>query len=229
MAQSDLLLLHGALGASEQFSRLMPLLADRFQLHRLDFEGHGGAPARDRPFRIEHFAENVIDYLDAQAIARIDIFGYSMGGYVALYLARTQPDRIGRIATLGTKLMWAPEVAAREVKMLDPKTIAEKVPNFARALEARHTASGWENVLARTVEMMIALGDRPALSSEDYAAIEARVRICVGDRDATVGVEESAAVYRLLPHGELDVLPGAPHPLEKAPLDRLARGLVEFF
>jgi pimeloyl-ACP methyl ester carboxylesterase len=54
------------------------------------------------------------------------------------------------------------------------------------------------------------------------------VRIAVGDRDATVGVEESAAVVRALAQGELEVLPRTPHPLEKVPVERLARSIVEF-
>ena len=40
------------------------------------------------------------------------------------------------------------------------------------------------------------------------------VRVMVGDRDATVSVEESAAVARILPAGELAVLPRTPHPID---------------
>lgn len=64
----NLLLLHGALGASDQFAPLLPLLEEHYQVHCLDFEGHGRAALRSRPFRIEHFAENAIDYLEQQAL-----------------------------------------------------------------------------------------------------------------------------------------------------------------
>jgi len=57
MSKPDLLLLHGAVGASPQFEPLQPLLEDRYQLHRLDFEGHGSSSPRERPFRIEHFKQ----------------------------------------------------------------------------------------------------------------------------------------------------------------------------
>lgn len=229
MALPDLLLLHGALGASAQFEPLLPLLDGRFRAHTLDFEGHGNAPVRERPFRTEHFAENVLDHMDGQALEGAAIFGYSMGGYVALYLARTRPERVRRVATLGTKLYWDAETAAREVKLLDPDKIAEKVPHFARALEARHTASGWRTVLRKTAEMMTALGERSALQPEDFGQIQTRVRVCVGDRDTTVGVDEALRGYRSLPQGELEVLPGTPHPLEKVDPARLARLLMDFF
>ena len=58
-------------------------------------------------------------------IGRSDITvspGHSMGGYVALKLALKRPELVDRIITLGTKFNWTPEVAAKEVKMLNPDT-----------------------------------------------------------------------------------------------------------
>jgi pimeloyl-ACP methyl ester carboxylesterase len=225
----DLLLLHAALGASTQFDALARELGESFWLHTLDFEGHGGAPPSARPFRIEAFAENVLAFLDRREIASVDVFGYSMGGYVALYLARTAPERIGRIFTFGTKLRWDPETAAHEVRMLDPEKIRVKVPHFARALEERHRVAGWEAVLEKTAEMMLALGESAPLGDDDFAAITHRVRIGVGDRDATVGPEESAGVFRLLANGELQVFPSTPHPFEKVSMPMIAAEIRAFF
>jgi pimeloyl-ACP methyl ester carboxylesterase len=225
----DLLLLHAALGARSQFEALEAELRDEFTLHALDFEGHGASPPTDRPFRIESFAENVLAYLDGAGLERVDCFGYSMGGYVALHLAHTAPERIGRILTFGTKLRWDPETSAREVRMLDAAKIRDKVPHFASALEARHSGAGWERVLEKTAEMMLALGASSPLGDEEFAAITHRVRIGVGDRDATVGPEESAGVYRLLPNGELQVFPATPHPFEKVSMPMIAAAVREFF
>jgi pimeloyl-ACP methyl ester carboxylesterase len=137
---TDLVLLHGALGDATQLAPLATRLGDGRRVVVIELEGHGATPLRDRPLRIESFADDVIARLDRQGIARADVFGYSMGGYVALYLAATSSARIARVATLATKLAWTPEVAARESAMLDPVVIRTKVPRFAAALEARHTA-----------------------------------------------------------------------------------------
>ena len=77
--------------------------------------------------------------------------------------------------------------------------------------------------------MMTALGERRAVTPEILGGISQRVRIGVGDRDAMVTLEESAAAYRSLPQGELEVLPGTPHPLERISPARLARYVTEFF
>lgn len=229
MPQPSLLLLHGALGTAAQFEPLLPFLTDHFILHRLDFEGHGEQPPVDRPFRIEHFAENVTAWLDAHGIEQTDIFGYSMGGYVAAYLAKIAPQRVRRVMTLGTKYLWTRESATTELGMLDPDTIEMKVPRFARALEAQHTGAGWREVLARTREMIQSLGEHNLLDESALAKIEHPVRVAVGDRDNTVGVEESRSVFRALPSGQLAVLPNTSHPLEKAPTDLLAKAIIDFF
>ena len=51
----------------------------------------------------------------------------------------------------------------------------------------------------------------------------------VGDRDATVSVDESAAAYRALARGELTVLPRTAHPIEQVDGALLAEQLCAFF
>lgn len=229
MTAPHVLLLHGALGASIQFLPLEARLGDRFRVHTLDFEGHGSSPVRTRPFRIGHFAENVVELLDRKRLAQVHLFGYSMGGYVALHLAAIAPGRVRRVATLATKLAWTPDVAVRESAMLDCSTIREKLPKFATALEQRHTALGWEALLGRTAELLAELGARPVITSDVLTNIEQLVRIAVGDRDATVSIGECADAVRALRNGQLEVHPATPHPFEKAPIVRIARSLTEFF
>lgn len=232
MTPSDLpvvLLLHGALGTSAQLEPLAARLAGRARPVVAEFEGHGlGAPG-SRPYRIEQFAENALDALDrAHATGPVWIAGYSLGGYVALWLARHHAGRVAGVFTLGTKAWWDPESAAAEAHQLDPTAIRAKVPKFAQLLASRHGEAGWPSVLERTAAMMRALGDRPPLAEADYAAVACPVRVAVGDRDATAGVDASARLARALPAGELEVLPRTPHPVERVSMDRLAFSLTEF-
>lgn len=220
---NDLLLLHGALGAADQFGPLVSALGDSWRVHTLDFHGHGNAPANRRAYRIEEFADDVLAFLDSERLASVDVFGYSMGGYVALHLASRGEKRIARITTLGTKFRWDPATAERESSRLDPATIRAKVPRFADVLEQRHRgAGGWEAVLSGTAACLRALGSEPVLVDDTLRAVTQPVRVMVGDRDATVSVEESAAVSRILPAGELAVLPRTPHPIDALSADALS-------
>jgi pimeloyl-ACP methyl ester carboxylesterase len=225
----NLILLHGALGSAAQFDPWLPLLEKNFRVHAFDLEGHGSRAFADRPFRIAHFAENLADFLRENDLVGSDIFGYSMGGYVALYLARQAPEMLGKIHTFATKLAWSSETSAREVKMLDPETILQKVPKFAQVLEMRHHGNDWREHLARTADLMLDLGQSPALLPADFEAIPNRVRMGIGDRDNMVTILETEQYYRHLPLGEMLVLPNTPHPIEKMDPAHLCTAITEFF
>jgi pimeloyl-ACP methyl ester carboxylesterase len=229
MGKKDLLLLHGALGSRSQFFTLIPFLKEAFQIHTLDFEGHGESSLKNRPFRDVYFEENVLEYLDKNSIEKVHLFGYSMGGQIALNLTASHPERIDRVFTLAVKFKWTPETADKETAFLDADHISNKFPRFAEALEERHIASGWKNVLQRTKEMFLELGRRNESQAEKLGQISHPVRIGLGDRDNMVSLEESLEVYHALEQGELQIFPNTPHPLEKVPISLLAFSLADFF
>lgn len=226
---TPLLLLHGALGSAAQFDGLVPLLDPHFTVHRLDFEGHGRRAMPKRPFRAEHFVENVLTLLDARGLDPVSMFGYSLGGYVACLLALAHPARVRGIVTLGTKFLWDAEAASREGRMLDPVQIERKVPHFADHLARTHGAANWRDLTLRTADLLRANAEDGGLPPSRIAAVALPVRVIVGDRDRTVSVAECRAIYDALPNGQFEVLPGTGHPFERVPLARLAASLIEFF
>ena len=223
-----LLLLHGAIGAEIQFESLVEKLSGNFIIHTLNFSGHGGA-AMSESFSISQFASQVLDYIDYNKISPTAIFGYSMGGYVALYLAKHHPEKVRCIFTLGTKFEWTPEIAIRETKMLQADIIEEKLPAFAKQLAQRHKPNDWKIVLEKTAEMMIGLGNDNPLTLSDFNSINIPIRIAIGDKDMMVTLEETIAVYRSLPQATLTVFSNTPHPIEKVDTHRLSAALHSFF
>ncbi|MCE3280701.1 MAG: alpha/beta hydrolase [Bacteroidetes bacterium] len=223
-----LLLLHGALGSKDQFADLVSGLNKHFTVHTLNFSGHGGAPMPEK-FSMEIFANDVLKYLDENKISKINIFGYSMGGYVALYLAKHSPEKIEKIFTLGTKFHWSPEIAAKETKMMDADKIAEKFPAFADTVSKRHAPVNWKIIMNKTAEMMRGLGNKNLLTLADYESIEHILQIGVGDKDTMVTLEETIEVYRKLKNASFIVLPNTQHPIEKIDINRLTFELMNFF
>src|SRR5262245_21478374 len=224
-----LILLHGALGSAAQMAPLADHLRSTRDIHVLELEGHGNTPTPHDTFAIDHFADQIRRFLKQDHIERAAFFGYSMGGYVALRLAAETPNVVSSVATLGTKLAWTPEVAARETSRLDPATIRAKVPKFADQLSTRHArAGGWEGVLAKTALLMTELGQRPPVDAALLARISQPVRLMVGDRDAVVSIDETAAAAKALPKGELVVLPNTPHPIEQVRAPLVAALLRDF-
>lgn len=222
-----ILLLHGAIGAADQLEPLANLLKGKYDVRMLSFSGHGGSAA-GKGFSIANFADEVLAYLDKEGLQQVSIFGYSMGGYVALYLAKQQPKRIDKLVTLATKFHWDEPTTAKEAGMLDAEKIATKVPAFAASLEKRHAPNDWKQVLAQTKDMLTAMGANNPLSLEDYKTIETSVSVCIGDRDKMVTLDETVAVYKALPNAQFAVLPQTQHPIEQVPLHYLAFIIKDF-
>ncbi|MDH4471434.1 MAG: alpha/beta hydrolase [Fluviicola sp.] len=221
----QLLVLHGALGAQQQFEELKNLIGNAFTVHTLNFEGHGGR-ASNEPFSMDLFVQNVRDYLRENNLSSCAVFGYSMGGYVALKLAAQFPGTITEIVTLGTKFGWSPEIALKETAMLNPEKIEEKVPKFAAALAQLHAPLDWKEVMHKTAKLMRELGDQPALTTADFQAIDIPVTLLLGSEDVMVTVEETMVVQHQLPHARFEQVEGWQHPIERVNKEELAKKLT---
>lgn len=208
-----LLFLHGAVGAKDQLQPLADSLANDFEVHLLNFSGHGGEGSTE-VFSIQLFAGEVLEWLREREMGSSNIFGYSMGGYVAMYLAANYPGTVNKLITLGTKYEWSENIATKEFAMLNPELIEAKVPKFAAQLQRRHSPLDWKAVLAKTANLLLAIGKQPPLQTEDYFRIKNEVLLLVGNKDLTVTLKETATVFRQLANAQLAVLPNTPHPVE---------------
>jgi len=224
-----IILLHGALGAKSQFEQLTELLTGDFEVHSFNFYGHDGeTPESD--FSIEQFTKQLSDYIvrNISPDENFMLFGYSMGGYVALNYAKSTELSNFRLLTLATKLDWTPENAMRESAMLEPDKIEQKVPAFARSLAKRYGENNWRNVVNHTAKMLLNLGSTPNLTPQDFESINIPVRLMLGDKDNMVTIEETVETYRQLKHGSLCILPDVLHPFEKVSPELIRSQIVQF-
>ena len=224
----NLLLLHGAIGSIDQFNSLSKELSLEFLTYTFNFPGHGGEPIPQSGFSIQLFAEATLAFMDKNNLEKISIFGYSMGGYVGLYLAKNFPERIEKLFTLATKWQWTLENAERESKMLNPTIIKEKVPKYADSMLQLHGAK-WEILMEKTAAMMVELGANPTFKNSDFETIETPVLVGVGDKDVMVSLDETIQVYRSLPNAQLLVMPNTTHPIDRINLRLLTCQIHSFF
>ena len=226
--REKLLILHDAAGSKERFDKISSKLEKYFDVYRLNFAGHGGEKFPDEPFSVDLFAHNAIDFMNNHEIREVNIFGYSMGGFVAIYLASKFPDRVLKIFTLGTKFNWSKATVKQQIKLLDTDVIEEKRPDYAAELSALHSPNDWKEVISRTITMINEMGKKNPLSDDNLAELNIPVLIAMGDRDNLVIIEESVFSYRLLKKGQLFILPDTPHPIHNTNPDTLAREIRRF-
>jgi pimeloyl-ACP methyl ester carboxylesterase len=92
-----LLLISGQSLDRTMWDRLRPALEAEFQVVVYDQRGTGASDKPHTPYSSRGFAADAVAVLDAAGIARAHVYGFSMGGRVAQWVAIDQPDRVGAL------------------------------------------------------------------------------------------------------------------------------------
>ncbi len=225
----SILFLHGALNSSVQFDSLKLKLANDYNVHTLNFSGHGGNLIPLGGLSFEVFVNDILNYLNTNKIEKINLFGYSMGGYAALMFALKYPEKVEKIFTCSTKLKWDLASAAKETEFLNPEKMLEKVPAFANNLMVLHGMNVWKNLLNSTSNMMMDLAKGKLILDEDFAKITAPVMLAVGDKDKTANYLDTVGVYKFIPNAQLAIFPNTPHEFNKINESFLVALINQFF
>lgn len=217
--------LHGALGSAAQFDALREKLPNAPSGFAINLPGHGQIP-HEGPFSMEGFEAAVLNFLKANQLSKVQLMGYSMGGYLALWLAWKYPGTVSSLVTYGTKLDWTPEVAQGMSRMFDSEKIEAKAPQLAESLANTHGVETWKMLCRQTDAFLQELGDGKGIPFEAYAAIQCPVTIGWGDQDHVVTEVESRRVAEAIPQGRFVSIPGGKHLIEQVDAQVLADYVV---
>jgi len=194
-----------------------------------DLIGQGGRPLPER-FTIEGMAKDVIAQMDARDLTRTYLFGYSSGGYLALYLARHFPERFTAISALAVKYVFDARTVAHWTHLANPERIRELNPVNGRMdeLVRTHHPQDWVTIVELTGEYFKELGRKTPLSIEDLRAIRHPVMLFASDNDQVVPLDEATALNGTLPNSRLVVFKGQSHPFKVVPVAAVARALTNW-
>lgn len=195
-----LVLLHGGIGtARSHWSKLIPSLAERFQVHLPDLPGHGRTPLDEgADYGMETLVapvEDLLERLAGSGEGPVHVAGFSMGGHTALTVAARRPELFGSLTLIG--------VSVRDHEGLDawrgqfrPGEFEAANPLWSRYLSKVHAPLGgpdaWRDVLARDSSKVSASADLGALR-----ALACPVLLVRGDRDWAVQPEQYAELREL--------------------------------
>ena len=96
-----LLLVHGSGAAGSTWGPVVPALADRCHVIRVDLPGCGQSPSA-KSYEVAAQAGRVATLLDELGLRQVIVVGHSSGGYVATSLAEQRPDLVGSLALVST-------------------------------------------------------------------------------------------------------------------------------
>jgi pimeloyl-ACP methyl ester carboxylesterase len=217
---TPLLLLHGGLfNIDLQFGEVLPALARTRQVIAADLQGHGRTGDIDRPLTGADLASDVVALLKQLEVSQVDVFGFSVGGAVALHLAIKHPELVRKLIVSSVSFHPdgdRPENTAAVVEMT--------VDMIAGTPMERDYLAKSPNP-AKLQDLLTKLGtfDQafPGWSDTEIQGIAAPTLITVGDCDA-VTLEHAVRFLQLrggdvngdfvgIPASQLAVFPGTTH------------------
>jgi len=98
------ILLHGWLGSWGCWLGTMEALSSRYRTYALDFWGFGESDKRRESYNVVDFVALVDQFMERLGIQSAPVIGHSMGGTVALNLALDRPNRVERVALVGSPI-----------------------------------------------------------------------------------------------------------------------------
>lgn len=169
---------------------------------------------------IDEWAEQVFEGLDGDFVA----VGASMGGYVALALARLAPESVRGLLLTGSRV-GADDAERRAARDKAIKTLRED------GIDAWAPNAPAPPPPERTVEELIrateALRDRRD-ATDVAATYEGPLWIVVGDSDPFLPLDEAREIVEAAPNGRLEVIEGAGHFTNVERRNRFNELLAEF-
>jgi pimeloyl-ACP methyl ester carboxylesterase len=152
---------------------------------------------------IDAWAERVLADVDGELLA----VGASMGGYVALAMARAAPTQVRGLVLAGARA--GPDSAERRAARTDSIRVLREQGIDAWASTAPAPPSP-ERTVEELVRATEALRDR-ADATEVVRSFAGPLALVVGDQDEILPVDEAREIAASAPDGRLYVFEGAGH------------------
>jgi pimeloyl-ACP methyl ester carboxylesterase len=197
-----LVLLHGGLTNSRDFTGNLDTLASRLRLLLPERRGHGHTADVAGPITLEVMAQDTIAFLDKVVGGPARLVGYSAGATVALRVAVGRPDLVDRLVLISGAFH-------RDGTILRPTADAAPPPQLVAAY-AEVSPDGAEHLPVVIAKIAQSVAEEPGLTAADLGAVACPTLVMAGDDD-NVTLEHTLALYRGLRNAQLAIVPAASH------------------
>lgn len=175
-----LILLPGGFMTIEAMGEIVPQLAATRRVIGVEVQGHGHTADIERPLRYEVMADDIAALIRRLGLEQADLFGFSLGGGVALQTAIRHPALVRKLALASTAFKrdgWYPESLAGMAAISVEGFAGTPLP--AAYLQTSPKPDAWPTFVGKMRQLLSEDYDW----SQDVAALKIPTLILVGDAD----------------------------------------------
>ncbi|MGN7985775.1 alpha/beta fold hydrolase [Pedobacter sp. 22226] len=210
-----LILLHGNNLSMVSFSNQLEVLSKKYMVIGLDSRGQGKSTPNNEKLTYEVMAEDVNTLLDKLNLKKVNVLGWSDGGNIALILALHHPDKVKKMAIMGT-VLYNDETSVvpginlqlrKEVKEMEDKGIPKSDMNY---------------------RLKILLLTEPHVNPDSLKNIKAKVLVMAGQHDI-ITEKHTKLIAQKIPNSKLIIFKGADHEAPSKIPEIFNRTIMNFF
>ncbi len=210
-----LLMLNGNNTSMARFSKQLESLSEKYMVIGLDSRGQGKSSPNDTKITYELMAEDVNTFLEKLKLKNVNILGWSDGGNIALILAMEHPDKVNKMAIMGTVLFNDDSSVTAETNKLIRKQIKE--------MEAMGVDKN--NMDYR---MKVLLMTEPNINPDSLQKIKASTLVMAGQYDV-IKEKHTHLIADKIPDSKLVIFKGAGHEAPAEISELFNKTILNFF
>ena len=197
-----MVIIHGNGEDISKMSGQIKYFQNKYKVIVANSRGHGQSEMNTDDLNLAQMAKDWNDLLEHLQVKNANIYGFSDGGNIAMIIARDYPDKVKKLAIMGSNLRpdasavypWAIEFVANTYTMVEGM------------IEKKDTSASW-TVLEHQLGL---LKDEPNFPKEDLKKIEVPVLVMAADKDI-IKEEHTVEMYQGFPNAHLVIFPGETH------------------
>ncbi|MGN6609915.1 MAG: alpha/beta fold hydrolase [Jatrophihabitans sp.] len=246
-AGAPLVFVHGSgpgVTAYANWRGVLPVLAEHFHCYAPDMVGFGFT---ERPDGIEYgvqtWADQLLGFLDALGLDRVHLVGNSFGGAIALRLAARHPERVDRLALMGSvgvpfpiteglDAVWGYQPSFENMRRIMDYFAYSRELVTDELAEVRYRASVQPGFQESFGAMFPAPRqqwvDAMATPDDELAALPHRTLLVHGRDDQVIPLATSLRLLELIDDSELHVYSRCGHWTQIERAEKFSRLLAEF-
>ncbi|MGB9417319.1 MAG: alpha/beta hydrolase [Acidobacteriaceae bacterium] len=234
---APVLLVHGLGSRAEDWANLMSQLKQAgFHVYAIDLLGYGrSARPANATYSISEEAQYVEDFITQRGLQKVNLVGWSMGGWVTMRVALDQPGRIGRLVLCDSGgIRFEPTFTVFD---FEPTTVPAvrhlysllmpqptELPDFlARDMVRKFKKLNW--VVDRSARSMFRGDD---LLDGKLGGLQMPTLIVWGKQDHLIPLATGVAMHQQIPQSVLQIYDDCGHRAPGQCAARIGPRLVDF-